>query len=374
MDICPATAFRTERLANWNDLAIILAEQSSASPEARTNHIPEAGDGLRQMRGSMLEAGEVVSEYTIVESLGQGGFSTIYQARDSAGKLVVLKFPMTALIGDPATYERFRREFAIEQKLQHPAIPHALAMNEGPTGPYLVIEYIEGVSLRCHLSEHVPLSLEEALSIAGQLADALAYLHVRGVYHRDLKPENIIVDAGGQVHILDFGIALMEGARRVTWRGLSDAIGTPDYMAPEQIQGKRGDARTDIYALGIILYEMLTGNVPFHGESPLSVMNQHMTSTPVPPSLIKSSIPPGVEAVVLKTLRRDPEERYQAADLLEYDLKHSDQLDLSKFAFAPQKKAAGMLTDRQIWVTSGVVAIVFLLIAILIVLISLLNK
>ena len=322
----------------------------------------------------MFEAGEVVSEYTILESLGQGGFSNIYKARDGGGKVVVLKFPMTTLIGDPATYERFQREFAIEQKMNHPAIPHAIAMNEGPTGPYLVIEYIEGVSLRSYLAEHAPLPLEEALSIASQLADALAYLHVRGVYHRDLKPENIIVDASDRVHILDFGIALMEGARRVTWRGLSDAMGTPDYMAPEQIQGKRGDARTDIYALGIILYEMLTGTVPFHGENSLSVMHQHMTSTPIPPSQLNPSIPPGVEAIILKTLRRDPEERYQAADLLEYDLKHFAELDLSKFAFGPQKKARGMLTDRQIWVTGGVVAIVFLLIAILLVLVSLLGK
>jgi serine/threonine-protein kinase len=212
------------------------------------------------------------------------------------------------------------------------------------------------------------------LSIAGQLADALAYLHVRGVYHRDLKPENIIVDNSDRVHILDFGIALMEGARRVTWSVLSDAMGTPDYMAPEQIQGKRGDARTDIYALGVILYEMLTGTVPFHGENSLSVMNQHMTATPIPPGQVNPSIPPGVEAIILKTLRRDPEERFQAADLLEYDLKHYGEPDLSKFTFGSQKKARGMLTDRQIWVTGGVVAIVFLLIAILLVLISLLGK
>jgi serine/threonine-protein kinase len=166
----------------------------------------------------------------------------------------------------------------------------------------------------------------------------------------------------------------MEGARRVTWSVLSDAMGTPDYMAPEQIQGKRGDARTDIYALGIILYEMLTGRVPFSGENSLSVMNQHMTATPVPPSRMKPSIPPGVEAVVLKCIRRNPDERYQAADLLEYDLKHFAELDLTKFAFGEQKKERAMLTDRQIWMTTGVAAIVFLLAAILVVLISILAR
>jgi serine/threonine-protein kinase len=305
----------------------------------------------------MFEPGEAIAEYTIIESLGQGGFSNIYKARDAGGNLVVLKFPMTALIGDVATYERFQREFNIEKKMNHPAIPHAIAMNEGPTGPYLVVEYIEGVSLRHYLSEHGTLPLEEAISIGSQLADALAFLHVRGVYHRDLKPENIIVGTDDRVHILDFGIALMEGARRVTWSVLSDTMGTPDYMAPEQIQGKRGDARTDIYALGIILYEIFTGRVPFSGES-----------------RIESSIPAGMEAIILKCIRRSPEERYQAADLLEYDLKHYNELDMSKFAFGEQKEQHAMLTDRQIWMTTGIAALVFLLLAILVVLIAILSK
>ena len=322
----------------------------------------------------MFEPGEIIAEYTIIESLGQGGFSNIYKARDASGKLVVLKFPMTALIGDVATYERFQREFNIEKKMNHPAIPHAIAMNDGPTGPYLVVEYIEGVSLRNYLSEHGALPIEEVIKIGTQLADALAFLHVRGVYHRDLKPENIIVGTDNRIHILDFGIALMEGARRVTWSVLSDAMGTPDYMAPEQIQGKRGDARTDIYALGIILYEMLTASVPFSGESPLSVMHQAMTTNPVPPSRIESSIPAGMEAVILKCIRRSPEERYQAADLLEYDLKHYNDLDMSKFVFGEQKEQHAMLTDRQIWMATGITALVFLLLAILVVLISMLSN
>ncbi len=322
----------------------------------------------------MFEPGESIAEYTIIEPLGQGGFSNIYKARDASGKLVVLKFPLTTLIGDVATYERFQREFNIEQKMNHQAIPHAIAMNEGPTGPYLVIEYIDGVPLRKYLSEHGALPLEEALEIGSQLGDALAFLHVRGVYHRDLKPENIIVGTDKRIHILDFGIALMEGARRVTWSVLSDAMGTPDYMAPEQIQGKRGDARTDIYALGIILYELLTGVVPYSGENSLSVMNQHMTATPVAPSIRQPSIPQGVEAVILKCLRRNPEERYQAADLLEYDLKHYDQLDMSRFDFGEQKKEHAMLSNRQIWITTGVVAGLFLLLAILAVLVSIMSN
>ncbi|HJX35495.1 MAG TPA: serine/threonine-protein kinase, partial [Dehalococcoidales bacterium] len=215
----------------------------------------------------MLDEGAVVCGYEIMEPIGSGGLSQNYKARSPDGTFVTLKFPSTELVGDPATYERFLRELKIGQKLSHPAIPRALSINENKTGPCLALEYIEGKSLRKLLLDGAPLSLEQSLDFISQLAEVVSYLHSHGVYHRDLKPENIIVDSHGKIHIVDFGIALLQGARRVTWQNLSDALGTPDYMAPEQIQGKRGDTRTDLYALGIILYEMQTGSVPFHGDN-----------------------------------------------------------------------------------------------------------
>jgi len=150
-------------------------------------------------------------------------------------------------------------------------------------------------------------SLEEALWITRKLASALTYLHKYGVYHRDLKPENVILDSTGRVHIIDFGIALLEGARRVTWRNLSDVLGTPDYISPEQIQGKRGDARSDLYALGNMFYEMLTGAVPYSGDNAMAIMNQHLKAAPALPSKSNPAIPPNIEAIIMKSIRKRPE-------------------------------------------------------------------
>ncbi len=321
-----------------------------------------------------FKPGDIVSGYKIIEPLSKGGFSQIYKAASPDGKLVILKFPDPSLIGDIATYERYRREFAIGQKLNHPAISKAIARVESSDGEFLVLEYVEGNSLRAYISDNAPLPLNEALSIAEQLAEVLDYLHAHGVFHRDLKPENIIRGSDGKIHIVDFGSALLEGTKRVTWRFGGDAFGTPDYMAPEQIQGKRGDARTDVYALGIILYEMLTGTVPFRGDNALAVMNQHLTANPIPPRKLQPSIPPAIEAIILKSIRRTPDVRYQSAGELLHDLKHFSDLDLSQFPMELEPEVGGMLTERQIWVRSILVFIAFLAIAALIVLIVYLIK
>jgi serine/threonine-protein kinase len=317
----------------------------------------------------MYNNGEKIGKYEILERLGQGGLSQIYKARTADDGLVTLKFPSPALLGDPSTYERFKREFSIGQKLMHPAFPRAIAFEDSSDGPFLVLQYVEGNALRTYLNADQPLPMDQGLSIAFQLSEALDYIHKNGIYHRDLKPENIIVDSSGKIHILDFGMALLEGARRVTWDSLSDAFGTADYMSPEQIQGKRGDARTDIYSLGIILYAMLTGRVPFSGDNPLAVMSQHMTATPPAPRKINPDIPANLEAIVLKSIRRDPGERYQTAEDLSNDLQHLDSLDLSQFQFAPQRRSRTVITDRQIWTLTATIALAFLAIAALIVVI-----
>jgi serine/threonine-protein kinase len=317
----------------------------------------------------MLDKGAVVCGYEIMEPIGSGGLSQNYKARSPDGTFVTLKFPSTELVGDPATYERFLRELKIGQKLSHPAIPRALSINENKTGPCLALEYIEGKSLRKLLLEDAPLSLEQSLDFISQLAEAVSYLHSHGVYHRDLKPENIIVDSNGKIHIVDFGIALLQGARRVTWQNLSDALGTPDYMAPEQIQGKRGDARTDLYALGILLYEMLTGAVPFHGDNALAVMHQHLTATPPLPRQSNPEIPPNLEAIIMKAVRKNPKERYQSAGAFLADIKNYQELDISQFPRGPEQ-VAGLVTNRQIWILAGAIAFGFVAIIALIVIIA----
>jgi serine/threonine protein kinase len=157
--------------------------------------------------------------------------------------------------------------------------------------------------------------------------------------HRDLKPENLLITPDGKLKLVDFGIALLRGARRLTYSRLSNEVGTPDYMAPEQVQGERGDARTDIYALGVILYEMLTGEVPFQGDSPLSVMSQRVaTDAPLLRS-VRTDIPAGLEAVVFRALRREPLDRYPSMAALRHDLEHLDDVEIPHYArVAPPRR------------------------------------
>jgi serine/threonine-protein kinase len=321
----------------------------------------------------MYKKGEFVYGYEIVGPIGSGAICHTYKALGPNGKFVTMKFPSVAMVGDASTYERFLRESKIGKQLVHPAIPRTIAIFENYEAPCLILEFIEGKTLRSVLADHAPFTLEEAFWITRQLASALTYLHKYGVYHRDLKPENVILDATGRVHIIDFGIALLEGARRVTWRNLSDVLGTPDYISPEQIQGKRGDSRSDLYSLGIMCYEMLTGSVPFSGDNATVVMNQHLTTAPGLPSKLNPSIPPNIEAIIMKSIRKDPKERYQSAELFINDLKNYKELDVSNFP-RTKEKIAGVVTNRQIWVLSGLIALGFIVITGVIVLIGLLGR
>ena len=321
----------------------------------------------------MYKKDEFVYGYKIVEPIGSGAICQTYRAIGPNGKFVTMKFPSVAMVGDASTYERFLRESKIGKQLVHPAIPKTIAIFENYEAPCLVLEYIEGRTLRSILADHAPFTLEEASWTIRQLASALTYLHNHGVYHRDLKPENVLLDSTGRVHIIDFGIALLEGARRVTWRNLSDVLGTPDYISPEQIQGKRGDARSDLYSLGIMFYEMLTGAVPFSGENATAVMNQHLTVAAGLPSKINPAIPPNIDAIIMKSIRKDPKERYQTAESYLDDLKNYKELDTSNFP-TKKEKVTGVVTNRQIWVFSGLIALGFIVITGIIILIGLLGR
>ena len=173
---------------------------------------------------------------------------------------------------------------------------------------------MEGETLRAYLGSHAPLPVDEATHLLDELCQGVAYCHEQGVFHRDLKPENILITPPQDVTIIDFGIALLRGARRITWAGLSSTVGTPDYMAPEQVQGKRGDARTDIYSLGAIGYEMFCGQPPFGGDNPLAVMGQHLYGSIQPLIELNAAVPPLLDRVIQKALRRLPEERYQTVE------------------------------------------------------------
>jgi serine/threonine protein kinase len=287
-----------------------------------------------------LAAGDHLDSYEIVEAIGHGAFSDVYLATAPDGTRVVLKCPHESIIGDVATFDRFRREMEIARRLDHPGIQRSLDPGTERSRPYLVLQYIDGETLRAYVRERAgKLPLPEAVALMDGIAAAMGYAHRQGITHRDLKPENVLVTPDGRPVVTDFGIALMSGARRLTWRFLTSQMGTPDYMAPEQVQGERGDARTDVYALGVMLFELLIGRVPWEGDNPLAIMDQQVNRPAPALRDLDPSMPPPLDAIVRKCLRKDPGERYADAAALAADLESWKDLDLGAFVFAREERA-----------------------------------
>lgn len=319
----------------------------------------------RQNGAGRFAPGDVLNErYEILMALGKGGMGEAYKARDrDTDALVVVKIPHASMIGDPATYSRYERELDIGKSLSHPAIQRFVADGrlDGSVAPYVIFEFIEGQPLRDYLASHAPLPQAEAVALAAQIADVLQYVHDHGVVHRDLKPENLLLTPDHTVKLVDFGIALLRGARRLTFAHLSSEVGTPDYMAPEQVQGERGDNRTDIYALGVMLYEMLTGEVPYRGDNPLAVMGQRVTRPAPLVRSLKRDISPHLEAVVFRALRRDPRNRYASMSEMAEDLRHLNAVAIPDYAQYDERPGA---SSRQIFRALVVVAILLTLVLI----------
>jgi serine/threonine protein kinase len=190
----------------------------------------------------------------------------------------------------------------------------------------MVIEWVDGRLLRAILNEERRLPIERATNFALQICDALDTMHKHGVVHRDLKPENIMVDAEDRIKLIDFGIAMKEDARRITFVEMSPTLGTPDYISPEQVKGQRGDQRSDIYSLGIMLYEMLTGEPPYTGSNPLAVMNERLLHDPEPARKRRAEISPELNEILNRALERDPRRRYQTASEMAWELEHQEQV------------------------------------------------
>jgi eukaryotic-like serine/threonine-protein kinase len=279
---------------------------------------------------SMLQIGDQFDHFQIQGHIAQGGMSDIYRAFDLlTSKEVVLKIPDKMSIGDPAQYERFQRELEVMRTLQHPAILKGLGSGRFNSTPYLVTELIDGESMRTFIGRVAPVPPNESIALIRKIADGLAHCHDNQIIHRDLKPENILIAAGGQPVILDFGLALTKKSFRVTYANLSSTAGTPDYMAPEQIEGQRGDVRTDVYAVGTMLFELLTGRTPFSGDSNLAVMAQHLSGSVPRLDKIQPNVSPQLAAVVAKCLQREPKDRYTDMHALVHDLDHLEQVDVS---------------------------------------------
>ena len=273
-----------------------------------------------------ISAGETLDQYAVLEIVARSGMATVFKGRDLVdGQLVALKVPHIEFEADIVFHKRFLREEEIGVRLHHPSIVSVRRPKE-KSRVYLVQEFVEGESLRRIVRSDGVLPIDRAVHIAVQIADALDYLHREGVVHRDLKPENVIMTPGAGIKIIDFGIAFDTALRKMTWSGLSGTTGTPDYMAPEQVEGRRGDARSDLYSLGVILYEMLTGRVPFKEGNSMAAMRAKVVSDPEPLRQFRPDIPAGLEEAILLALARDPAKRPESAFEFKEMITHPDSL------------------------------------------------
>ena len=324
----------------------------------------------------MIMIGQTVSHYKILEKVGEGGMGEVYLAEDTKLKRqVALKFLPRQMTADPEARERFEREAQAAAALNHPNIVtvHEIGEHEGQV--FIAMEYVEGQTLKDLISVGAirespssgdlplpitprPLPITQVLDIASQIASGLAAAHAKGIVHRDIKPQNILVDKDGRVKILDFGLAKLKGVSSLTKE--SSTLGTIHYMSPEQTMGKDVDQRTDIWSLGVVLYEMLTGKLPFKGDYDQAVIYSILNEEPKKATEIRKDIPPEFDRILEKALAKESEDRYQHVDDLLVDLKHlkrDSRPDRQPAPAAPRRK-----TRR--WTRWGIPAAVVLLAAI----------
>ena len=277
-----------------------------------------------------MHPGDKLDYFQIENLVARSGMASIYRATDTRnGTQVALKIPHPEVESEPVFFERFQREQDIGTKLDHPAVMKVFDV-PNRSQVYMAMEWVDGKLLRYILKEEKKLSAERAAKITIGICRALEYIHAHGVVHRDLKPENIMIGPDDTVKLIDFGIAGQEGARRLTFAKLSNLMGTPDYISPEQVKGKRGDGRSDIYSTGIMLYEMLTGDVPFKGPNPFAIMNDRLLNYPVPPREVNPAITPQMQEIIYRAIEREPSNRYPRAGDFAKDLENQDKVGVSE--------------------------------------------
>jgi len=306
-----------------------------------------------------IAVGDTLDAYRITALIARGATADIFKAVDArSGATVTIKLPHPAYEGDPLFHAHFQREAQIGRRLDDARILKVLPADV-QTRVYLVTEYVDGVSLRSLLAPGRALETHQALGIARQLAEALVYLHGQQVIHRDLKPENVLITPEGGIKILDFGIALDRPRRGFTWLG-STLMGTPDYMAPEQARGLRGDERSDICAVGVILYEMLTGALPYPADGPFDVMQYKLGSDPIPPTRFRPDLDPRLEEIILHAIERSPRMRTATATQLLAELVNPAQVSVTGRAarLRPRSVRAQRVRRIAMYVISALLIVV----------------
>ncbi len=297
-----------------------------------------------------LKRGSVFAgRYEIIEELGKGGMGKVYRVEDTKVKEeIALKLIKPEIAADQKTIERFRNELKIARKIRHKNVCAMFDLSEEKGSHFITMEYVSGGDLKKFIRRSGQLSVGKAVSIAKQICDGLAEAHSLGIVHRDLKPNNIMIDDNGNARIMDFGIARTIREKGITGSGVM--IGTPEYMSPEQVDGKEADQRADIYSLGIILYEMLTGKVPFEGDTAFSIGVKQKSEIPRPPKDLNKQISEDLNRMILKCLEKEREKRYQSVSELQSELMNLEKGIPTTERIVPERKP---LTSREITVTFG---------------------
>jgi serine/threonine protein kinase len=275
--------------------------------------LPEQQGEVEATFAPELRPGHVLDgRFLIGGAISRSGMATVYQALDTSNhdQPVAVKIPHLRYEADPNYFWRFQREEDIGRKLEHPYILKFVPV-ENKSRPYLVTELLRGCTLAHLLDAMRPLPEKDALRIASFICEAVRHMHERGIVHRDLKPGNIMICRDRSIRVMDFGIASAADLRKITLHGLTATMGTPEYMSPEQVKNERTDERSDVYCLGAVLYEMLTGAVPFQNENCWVTMNDRVTGDPIAPRELNPNMSRQAEEIVLHAMQRDPSDRYQ---------------------------------------------------------------
>jgi len=292
-----------------------LTESESDSPQTKT---------FETSKQELTTGSVFASRYQVIEELGRGGMGKVYKAMDTeVSEKIAIKLIRPEIAKDKKNIERFRNELRLARRIRHKNVCQMYDLSREGDRYYITMEYVRGDDLKSLIKRMGRFSPAQAINTIKQVCDGLAEAHKLGVVHRDLKPQNIMIDQDGNARIMDFGIARSLEGKGLT--GLGVMIGTPEYMSPEQVEGKDTDQRSDIYSLGVILFEMVTGQTPFQGDTPFTVGVKHKSEKPPNPCTLNDQIPPDLSRIILKCLEKEQDNRYQSAGDLRNDLKNMEQ-------------------------------------------------